>query len=263
MELWGDARFLGSWCALTMRLFWLYSIRSCLNQRPMNMLHQVMCFGCVTKHVLCMQCFFQNIFLLLWWRWIRSYPCFMLIVMYIFHRWIFSEEDLSGYFHIWVFTGNSVSLCTKKDVGGKNCKCNKTIHLKKGGLCHKEWVSMENVQFVTGHHSYPISSLDVPRTVHLKEGIWTHYCIYMLQKSWGYTLFMPVCTISSRWLSLHTDLSTIKLQLSHLLRTTVYSNNTINLFTHCPWSLRTTEMLHCTAVLPYEINKKPSFSAFW
>lgn len=60
---------------------------------------------------------------------------------------------------------------------------------------------MENGQFVMEHHSCPISSLDFPRRVHLKEGIWLHYCIYVLQDSCGYTLFMPVCSISSRWLT--------------------------------------------------------------
>lgn len=95
----------------------------------------------------------------------------MLIVMYFFCLWIFSGEDIGSYFHICGFTSNSTSLCIRKDADGKNCKCNKTVHLKKGGSCHREWVSTENGQFIMEHHSCPISSLNVPRRVHLKEGI--------------------------------------------------------------------------------------------
>lgn len=53
---------------------------------------------------------------------------------------------------------------------GINCKLKKTI-FEKGGLCHKECISMENGQFVTEHHSCPINGLDLPRRVRLEEGI--------------------------------------------------------------------------------------------
>lgn len=74
-------------------------------------------------------------------------------------------------------------------------------NLKKDGSCRREWVSMEKGQFVMEHHSCLISGLDVPRRVHLKERLSLHNCIYMPQESCRYTLFMPVCTISSRWLT--------------------------------------------------------------
>lgn len=45
---------------------------------------------------------------------------FLLIVMYLYHVWIFSGEDIGGYFHICGFTSNSINLCMKKDVDGKN-----------------------------------------------------------------------------------------------------------------------------------------------
>lgn len=77
----------------------------------------------------------------------------MLIVMFFFHAWIFSVEDVCGYFHMCGLTGNSFTLCTKNDAAGKNCKCNKAVDLKKGGSCHKKWVSMENGHFVTERHS--------------------------------------------------------------------------------------------------------------
>lgn len=78
----------------------------------------------------------------------------MLIVMYFFHMQIFSVEDIRGYFHMCGLTSNSYTLCTKNDAAGKNCKCYKVVDLKKGGSCHKEWISMENGHFVTEHHSY-------------------------------------------------------------------------------------------------------------
>lgn len=47
------------------------------------------------------------------------------------------------------------------------------------------------------------------------------------------------------------------------MRTTVYSNNPINLFTRDPWRLRATEILHLTAVVPCEISNKPFFTVFF
>lgn len=113
----------------------------------------------------------------------------MLIVIYLYDVWIFNGEDIGGYFHICGFTSDSISLCIKKDVDGKNFKYNKTVCLKKGGSCHKEWASMENGQFVTENHSCPISSLDVPGRVHLKEGIRLHYCLYTLKESWIHIIY--------------------------------------------------------------------------
>lgn len=103
------------------------------------------------------------------------------------------------YFHFFSFTANSVGLCFENGLSGKTA--NVTVFLKKGRPCHKEWPSVKNGQFVTEHHRCPVSSLDVLRRMLLKKGILLHHCVYMLQKSCGYTLFMPVGIISSMCLT--------------------------------------------------------------
>lgn len=156
-----------------MKLFWLYSIRSCLlNQCQINRLLQVM-FLAVLQNTSCV-----------WGPSIETFfsccdeggsgttPVFYIYIFFFLtceslirrHRQLFS--------HLWIYS-NLIVLCTEKNVDGLNCKFKKTV-FENGGLCHKEWASMENGQFVTEHHSCLISGLDIPRRVHLKEGIWLH-----------------------------------------------------------------------------------------
>lgn len=41
----------------------------------------------------------------------------MFVVVFFFHAWIFSGEDLGGYFHICGFTSNSMSVLKRMWMG--------------------------------------------------------------------------------------------------------------------------------------------------